>query len=379
MRTFTRCALGAAAVSALYLVGTTARAQVDTGTILGTVKDASGAVVAGASVTITHEGQAFTLSRVTRPDGTYIFTPIRIGTYRVEVESPGFKKAVRRGIELNLQQQAVVDINLETGQLTEAVEVTAEVPLLQTQSGEVGQTITGATIKDLPLNGRDYTMLARLSAGTARPQQGARAPLQFTANGTRPGQNNYMLDGIDNNTSNVDFLGGTAYVVKPPVDAIAEIKVLTSSFGAEYGRAGGAVLSATLKSGSNAFHGSAWEFNRNDAPGIIRADRSANGPGGHGQRLRPRPVPREHHPRQPARSQCRQADEPLPGREPGRAHQQLRHQPPEPRDHPHVRRARRPRIQRQRPRLCALQLRRYDATQARALRGARRRRGLCPG
>ena len=118
MRTFTRCALGAAAVSALCLVGTTARAQVDTGTILGTVKDASGAVVAGANVTITHEGQAFTLSRVTRPDGTYIFTPIRIGTYRVEVESPGFRKAVRRGIELNLQQQAVVDINLETGQLT---------------------------------------------------------------------------------------------------------------------------------------------------------------------------------------------------------------------------------------------------------------------
>ncbi|PYQ21254.1 MAG: hypothetical protein DMF81_15980, partial [Acidobacteria bacterium] len=109
-----------------------------------------------------------------------------------------------------------------------------------------------------------YTVLARLSAGTARPQQGARAPLQFTANGTRPGQNNYMLDGIDNNTSNVHFLGGTAYVVKPPVDAIAESKVLTSSFGAEYGRAGGAVLSATLKSGSNAFHGSAWEFNRND-------------------------------------------------------------------------------------------------------------------
>ena len=250
--------------AALLLLGAPARAQVDTGTILGTVKDASGAVVAGAKVTLTHEGQAFTLSRVTRQDGTYIFTPIRIGIYRVEVESQGFKKAVRRGIELNLQQQAVVDVGLETGQLEEAVDVTAEIPLLQTRTGEVGQTITTASIENLPLNGRDYTALARLSAGTARPQQGARAPLQFTANGTRPGQNNYMLDGIDNNTSNVDFLGGTAYVVKPPVDAIAEIKVLTSSFGAEYGRAGGAVLSATLKSGSNDFHGSAWEFNRND-------------------------------------------------------------------------------------------------------------------
>jgi len=262
MRNFTRISLGAAAL--LCLSGATAFAQVDTGTILGTVKDGTGAVVAGAKVTLVHEGQSFTLSRVTRDDGTYIFTPIRTGTYRIEVESPGFRKAVRHGVELSIQQQAVVDVSLETGQLAEAVEVTAELPLLQTQTGEVSQTLTSGTIEELPLNGRDYTALARLSTGTARPQQGARAPLQFTANGTRPGQNNYMLDGIDNNTSNVDFLGGTAYVVKPPVDAIAEIKVLTSSFGAEYGRAGGAVLSATLKSGSNGFHGSAWEFNRND-------------------------------------------------------------------------------------------------------------------
>ncbi len=262
---------------ALMLVGAPARAQVDTGTILGTVKDATGAVVPGAKVTVTHEGQAFSLSAVTRPDGSYIFTPIRTGTYRVEVEIQGFKKAVRRGIELNLQQQALVNLTLEAGELAEAVEVTAAAPLLQTQGGEVGQTITSTTIVNLPLNGRDYTALARLSVGTARPQQGARAPLQFTANGTRPGQNNYMLDGIDNNTSNVDFLGGTAYVVKPPVDAIDEIKVLTSSFGAEYGRAGGAVLSATLKSGSNEFHGSAWEFHRDDALNAAQFFQNARG------------------------------------------------------------------------------------------------------
>jgi carboxypeptidase family protein len=265
MRALHKSALRALGVLGLCLPASTALAQVDTGTILGTVKDASGGVVSGAKVTATHEGQGFSLTRTTRADGTYIFTPIRTGVYVVEVESAGFKKVVRRGVELNLQQQAVVDVNLETGGIEEAVEVTAEVPLLQTQTGEVGHTLTSGTIEDLPINGRDYTALARLSAGTARPQQGARAPLQFTANGTRPGQNNYMLDGIDNNTSNVDFLGGTAYVVKPPVDAIAEIKVLTSSFGAEYGRAGGAVLSATLKSGSNEFHGSAWEFNRNDS------------------------------------------------------------------------------------------------------------------
>jgi hypothetical protein len=264
MRALAKFAVAAVALG-VCIGGAPALAQVDTGTILGTVRDASGGVVAGAKVTLTHEGQNFTLTRVSRDDGTYIFTPIRTGLYVLEVESTGFRKAVRRGIELNIQQQAVVDVSLETGQIEEAVEVTADVPLLQTQTGEVGQTLTSDLVEDLPLNGRDYTALARLSAGTARPQQGARAALQFTANGTRPGQNNYMLDGIDNNTSNVDFLGGTAYVVKPPVDAIAEIKVLTSSFGAEYGRAGGAVLSATLKSGSNEFHGSAWEFNRNDS------------------------------------------------------------------------------------------------------------------
>ncbi|MGH9160026.1 MAG: TonB-dependent receptor domain-containing protein, partial [Vicinamibacteraceae bacterium] len=96
------------------------------------------------------------------------------------------------------------------------------------------------------------------------PQQGARAPLQFAANGVRPAQNNYLLDGIDNNTSNVDFLSGVAYVIKPPVDAVDEIKMLTSSYSAEYGRAGGAVINTTLKSGTSQFHGSAWEFHRNE-------------------------------------------------------------------------------------------------------------------
>ena len=122
-----------------------------------------------------------------------------------------------------------------------------------------------STIENLPINGRDYTILARLTAGVVPPQPGARAPLMFSANGVRPAQNNYLLDGIDNNTSNVDFLSGVAYIVKPPVDAVDEIKILTSSFSAEYGRAGGAVLNTTLKSGTNQLRGSVWEFDRNDA------------------------------------------------------------------------------------------------------------------
>jgi hypothetical protein len=247
------------------LLATTASAQVDTGSILGTVKDAGGGVLPGATVTITHEGQSLTLSSVTREDGTYVFTPIRTGAYTIEVEFQGFKKAVRRGITVSIQQQALVDFTLQPGGLTEELVVTAETPLLQTGTGTVGETLKSDAIEDLPINGRDYTVLARLTAGVVPPQPGARAPLMFSANGVRPAQNNYLLDGIDNNTSNVDFLSGVAYIVKPPVDAVDEIKILTSSFSAEYGRAGGAVMNTTLKSGSSQLRGSLWEFHRNDA------------------------------------------------------------------------------------------------------------------
>jgi hypothetical protein len=240
-------------------------AQVDTGTILGTVKDQSGGVLPGATVTITHEAQRLTLTTVTRNDGTYTFTPIRTGAYAVEVEFPGLKKGIRRGITVGIQQQAVVDVTLETGVISEEVVVVGDSPLLQTGSGTVGETLKSDTIERMAINGRDYTILARLTAGVLPPQQGARAPLMFAANGVRPAQNNYLLDGIDNNTSNVDFLSGVAYIVKPPVDAVDQIKILTSSFSAEYGRAGGAVLNTTLKSGSNQLRGSVWEFYRNDA------------------------------------------------------------------------------------------------------------------
>src|SRR5438093_883524 len=217
-----------------------ASAQVDTGTISGTVKDESGGVLPGATVTITHAGQAFTLTSVTRGDGTYIFTPIRTGAYLVEVEFPGFKKGVRRGATVGIQEQVRIDFVLQTGGVSEEVMVNAVAPVLQTGSGTVGETLKSEIIENLPVNGRDYTVLARLTAGVVPPQPGARAALMFAANGVRPAQNNYLLDGIDNNTSNVDFLSGVAYVVKPPIDAVDEIKILTSSFSAEYGRAGGA-------------------------------------------------------------------------------------------------------------------------------------------
>ncbi|HVN03383.1 MAG TPA: carboxypeptidase-like regulatory domain-containing protein [Bryobacteraceae bacterium] len=249
-------------------MATLLQAQVDTGTILGTVRDASGAVVPGVKVTISNEGTLFTQTTTTSASGNYVFTPLRIGTYTIAVEQPGFKKERRTGQQLNIQQQLVVDFILQPGEVSTTVDVTGQAPVLQTENGSVGQVVGTQSVNDLPLNGRNYTFLARLTAGVnpGQPEgRGLNANGWFEANGTRADQNNYMLDGIDNNSNSVDFLSGAAYVLKPPIDALAEFKLQTNSFSAEFGRAGGAVLNASLKSGTNEFHGSLWEFLRNDA------------------------------------------------------------------------------------------------------------------
>ena len=251
----------------LLSVGGNLNAQIDTGTILGTVKDQSGAVVPDATVTLTHVETAFTLSASTRMDGTYIFTPIRIGTYSVEAEFTGFRKARHSGVTLRQQQQIVVDLTLEPGAITETVEVLGEAPLLQTESASVGEVMGSKAAVNLPLQGRNYNFLAQLTAGVTHGQQEGRGLNDsgwFSANGTRPAQSNLMLDGIDNNSNNVDFLAGAAYIIRPPVDAIQEFSIQTNSFKAEFGRAGGAILNATVKSGTNKIHGTLWEFIRND-------------------------------------------------------------------------------------------------------------------
>ncbi len=244
-----------------------AYAQVDTGAVLGTVKDQSGAVIPGAKVTLTNEGTNFSIVKNTESDGGYIFTPVKIGSYAVTAEFQGFQKASHPHVTLNVQQQVVVDFSLVPGAVTQTVEVTAEVPLLQTQNSSVGQVVGTREVNNLPLNGRNFTFLAQLTAGVNVGQQetrGLNASGDFSANGNRPSQNNYLLDGIDNNIDVVDFLSGTAFVVLPAVDAIQEFKVQTNNYSAEIGRAGGAVLNATIKSGTNQLHGTVWEFLRND-------------------------------------------------------------------------------------------------------------------
>lgn len=255
----------AAPVFSLLLSGAV-YAQIDAGGIRGTVKDQSGAVVSGAKVTLTNEETALAIETTTSDDGNYSFTPVKIGIYTVEVEMQGFTKGTQHHVTVEVQQQIKADFTLMPGSVSESVEVTAVAPLLQTQDASVGTVASRVQINNLPLNGRNYTFLAQLGPGVTslKATRGLDGSGSFVANGLTTVHNNYILDGIDNNNDTVDFLNGAAYVNLPPPDAIQEFKVQTSNFNAEFGRAGGAVVNATIKSGTNAFHGSAWEFLRND-------------------------------------------------------------------------------------------------------------------
>src|SRR5215813_7238525 len=254
-------------IAVLFLCTTPLYAQVDTGSIVGTVTDPSGAVVSGAKVTLTNLGTNAALTTTSQADGTYKFTPVRIGNYKVDVSAQGFQTASQRNITVDVSSNVLANFQLQPGSVTQMVEVTTAAPVLETQSASVGQVINERNVDNLPLNGRNFTFLAQLAAGVNSPQadtRGNAASGAFAANGLRPAQNNYLLDGIDNNSDTVDFLNGTNFVVLPPVDAIQEFKVQTSNFSAEFGRSGAAVLNATVKSGTNSLHGAIWEFLRND-------------------------------------------------------------------------------------------------------------------
>jgi len=262
--------LGFLTLSALALLLTPSQrvfAQVDEGSISGTVTDPTGAVVPNAQVTLLNTDQGITLTTTTNGSGQYTFSPVRIGHYTVSVSAPGFSTTSQQNLQVTVGLALQVNVELKTGATSETVQVTTAPPELQTSESSVGQTITGQTINSLPLNGRNFTFLAQLGAGVNTPQadtRGNAASGAFTANGLKPAQNNYLLDGIDNNSNAVDFLNGTNYIVLPPLDALAEFKVQTADFSAELGRAGGAVLNATIKSGTNSIHGAVWEFFRND-------------------------------------------------------------------------------------------------------------------
>jgi Carboxypeptidase regulatory-like domain/TonB-dependent Receptor Plug Domain len=242
-------------------------AQVDEGAINGVVQDSSGAAVPNAQVTLLNTDQGLTLQTTTSAAGEYIFSPVRIGHYTLTVTAPGFSTTTQQNLTVTVGQHLLVPVKLSLGSASQTIQVTAAPPQLQTDEASVGQVINQHTVNSLPLNGRNFTFLAQLAAGVNTPQadtRGNAASGAFSANGLRPAQNNYLLDGIDNNSNAVDFLNGTNFVILPPLDAIQEFKVQTADFSAELGRSAGAVLNATIKSGTNSIHGAVWEFFRND-------------------------------------------------------------------------------------------------------------------
>ncbi len=240
--------------------------QADQGTITGVVQDLSGAVVGNASVTLANVDEGQVLKSKTDGAGVYVFSPVKIGNYKVSAGAPGFQTTTQTNLHLSLQQRLNVVIMLKPGSTTETVTVTMEAPLMQTQESSVGQTVDTHTIDSIPLNGRNWVFIAQLAAG-AVPPEGSRGAGKgdFNANGQRAEQNNFILDGVDNNVNVVDFYNGASYVAQPPPDALAEFKVQTSDYSAEFGHSAGAVVNASLKSGTNSLHGSAWEYLRNTA------------------------------------------------------------------------------------------------------------------
>lgn len=238
--------------------------QVEQGIILGTVTDPQGARVPNAEVTFVNEATNIQTHSKTGADGDFRSVPLRPGVYTVTAVAPGFKQVSRSGITLGIQQELRVELALDIGTTTEAVTVSASASLLQTTEASRGQVIDSKKIADLPLNGRDYLQLALLTAGTNVPPPGARFG-GFSSGGMRVSHNNYLLDGMDNNSNQHAAQGRTPQVISPSVDAIQEFKVQTGNYSAEFGRNVGGVVNVVIKSGTNRFHGGVFEFLRNEA------------------------------------------------------------------------------------------------------------------
>jgi Carboxypeptidase regulatory-like domain len=265
-------ALGRAlCVVALSLgLAASAAAQSVSGTILGTVTDSTGATVAGAKVTIVNEGTGLTRVLTADSNGEYTAPALPTGHYTITSEMTGFKTVALSNIEVGVDQRVRINIKHEVGAMTESVSVTAETPLIQTASSELGTTVGSSQIEALPLNGRNFVSLTRSIPGVLRGIPGAnvdgagslawRASASFSANGQRARDNNYMLDGVDNNETWLQSV-----VIFPSVDALDEFKLQTSTYSAEYGRSLGGVVNLQIKSGTNNLHGSGFEFHRNDA------------------------------------------------------------------------------------------------------------------
>jgi hypothetical protein len=250
----------------LLIAASSAFAQfLDQGAITGVVQDPSGAVIVGAEITLTNTNTQLQLHGVSNGSGIYNFSPIPIGHYQITVTAPGFEKMTQENISLDVQQRLSIPITLKAGAVSQSVIVTSAPPLLQTEESSVGQVVQTEQINETPLSGRNWVYMVQLTPG-AVPANGSRAQTtgDFDANGMRPEENDFVLDGVDNNAVTADYLSFTSFFVNPPPDALAEFKVSTADYSAEFGHSAGAVVNASIKAGTNDIHGDLWEYWRND-------------------------------------------------------------------------------------------------------------------
>ncbi len=250
------------------LIGSYVSGQNITGSMSGRVTDGTGSVIVNATVTVTETAQNVATVRKTSTDGNFTIAGLMPGNYSITVESPGFKKLTRSGIPLDANDKlAIGDLVLDIGSVTESVEVSSQTAVLQTESVERSATISGKQIENIETNGRNPLDLAKLipgvsfTNGTSYAVGGATGANTFTANGTRPSQNQQSINGI----GNVDTGNNGGQNVTVSNDSIAEFKILTGSYQAEYGRSAGAQISVVTKSGTEQFHGSGYWYHRNDS------------------------------------------------------------------------------------------------------------------
>jgi hypothetical protein len=260
-----------AATSLVFSLG--AHAQFDAAAVLGYVRDSAGAAVAHANVTLTNVETGVTVVRETDNEGKYEFPSVKIGDYRISSEAPGFSKSDSTVFAVTVNARQRVDVNLKNGSVNDTVTVSAAPTLLETETSSRGQVIGTREVENLPLNGRSYADLALLAPGVRKSalqnESTSSREASFNVNGQRSAFNNFMLDGLDNNTYGTSNQGFANENIPPSPDAVDEFRVVTNNPSAEYGRASGAIINASIRRGTNSLHGRVWEYNRNTALNAI--------------------------------------------------------------------------------------------------------------
>jgi hypothetical protein len=257
-----------ALLALVVLCGSIALAQETTATVSGTVKDESGAVVPGVTITVKNVATGVARTVTTEAEGRYTVPQLPPGNYQLEAGLAGFQTEVRSGIELTIGRRATLDVTLKVGSVGEKVEVVGEAPLVETASAGLTGLVGDKQIRDLPLNGRNFVSLTLLETGVVESRAAGTSSVvgggvKLNFNGARSDYNNYMMDGTSMNSVNQQAIGGASGQAMG-VETIQEFQVLTTNFSAEFGRAGGGVINIVSKSGTNELHGSLFEFLRND-------------------------------------------------------------------------------------------------------------------